>query len=154
MKIHFTKQEYRALVEMLLIADWVLHAHEVEPADATEPYDGLRKKVLSHHKAMGMEEEFEYAPKDDDYYETADYEAHAPHTRFIDTYDDQVFWSQLAERLAARDLAAEAAPDPLGPADEEARLTRLFELTEHYEALFAKSGVDSIRCIPTTSPTH
>ena len=154
MKINFTKQEYQALVEMLLIADWVLHGHEVEPGAATKPYEALRKKVLSHYKAMGMEEAFEYSPKDDEYYETADYEARAPHTRFIDAYDDQVFWSQLAERLAARDLAAEAAPDSSGPADEEARLTRLFELTEHYEALFAKSGVDSIRCIPTTSPTH
>ncbi len=154
MKINFTKQEYRALVEMLLIADWVLHGHEVEPGAATKPYEALRKKVLSHHREMGMEADFEYDPKDDEYSETADYEAHAPHTRFIDAYDDQVFWSQLAERLAARDLAAAAAPDPSGPADEEARLTRLFELTEHYEALFAESSLDSIRCIPTTSPTY
>jgi hypothetical protein len=55
---------------------------------------------------------------------TAEYEARAPHTRFIDAYDGQVFWSQLAERLAARDLDAETAPDPSRPADEEARLTR------------------------------
>ena len=139
---------------MLLIADNVLHGHEVEPADATEPFEALRKKVLSHHKAMGMKDDFEYDPKHDDYFETADYEARAPHTRFIGAYDDRVFWSQLAERLAARDLAAEAAPDPSRPADEEARLTRLFELTERYEALFAESGLDSIRCIPTTSQAH
>lgn len=98
MKINFTKQEYQALVEMLLIADWVLHGYEVESGDATRPYEALRKKVLSHHKAMGMEADFEYSPKDDDYYETADYEARAPHAHFIDAYDDQVFWSQLTER--------------------------------------------------------
>jgi hypothetical protein len=154
MKIELSKQEYQALVEMLLIADWVLHGHEVEPGAATKPYEALRKKVLSHHKEMGMEGDFEYDPKDDEYFETADYEAHAPHTRFIDAYDDQVFRSQLAERLAARDLAAEAGPHPSEQADEEARLTRLFELTERYEALFAESGLDSIRCIPATSRTH
>lgn len=154
MKIDFTKLEYQALVEMLLIADWVLHGHDVGPPDATDPYDALRKKVLSHHKEMGTEADFEYDPEHDDYFETADYETRAPHTRFIDAYDDQVFWSELAERLAARDLAAAAAPDPSGPVDEEARLTRLFELTERYEALLADSGLDSIRCIPTTSPTH
>lgn len=154
MKINFTKQEYRALVEMLLIADWVLHAHEVEPDDATKPYALLRNKVLSHHKAMGMETNFEYDPEQDEYFETADYEARAPHMRFIDDYNDQVFWSELAERLAARDLAAEAAPDPSGPAEEAARLTRLFELAERYEALFAERGLDSIRCISNTSQTH
>jgi hypothetical protein len=61
----------------------------------------------------------------------------------------QVFWSQLADRLAARDLAAEsAALHPRGPADEAERLTRLFELTERYETLLAESGLDSIGCTP------
>lgn len=50
MKINFTKREYQALVEMLLLADWVMHAHEVDPNPATKPYKDLRKKVLSHFK--------------------------------------------------------------------------------------------------------
>jgi hypothetical protein len=29
MKIDFTKKEYQTLVEMLLVADWVIAAHEV-----------------------------------------------------------------------------------------------------------------------------
>jgi hypothetical protein len=40
MKINFTKKEYAAVVEMILTADWVIHAHETEPTDETRPYDG------------------------------------------------------------------------------------------------------------------
>lgn len=65
-----------------------------------------------------------------------------------------MFCSQLVERLAARDLAAAVAPAPSRPADDDARLTRLFELTERDETLFAESGLDSFRCIPTTFPMH
>jgi len=38
MKINFTKKEYRTLVEMLLIADSVLRAHETEPREETRPF--------------------------------------------------------------------------------------------------------------------
>jgi hypothetical protein len=151
MKIDFTKQEYRTLVEMLLIADWVLTGHEVEPRDDTKPHDALRKKVLSHYKAMGMEDDIEYVEKHDDYFEPAAYEARAPHMRFIDDYDEQVFWDQLANRLAERDLAAETAAVPSGSIDQEAWLKRLFELTERYETALAESGLDCIDLVAKTS---
>ena len=56
MKINFTKKENAWLVEMILTADWVIHAHETEPTDATQPYADLRKKVLSCFKELGMED--------------------------------------------------------------------------------------------------
>lgn len=31
MKINFTKKEYQTLVEMLLIADWVIRSNEAKP---------------------------------------------------------------------------------------------------------------------------
>jgi hypothetical protein len=67
MKINFTKKEYQTLVAMLLTADNVLHGHEVEPADETTHYEALRKKVLRRQKEMGMEADFEHAPKHDNY---------------------------------------------------------------------------------------
>ena len=48
----------------------------------------LRRKVLSHHKEMGMEDAFVYAPEDGEYYETAEYEMDSPHMRLIERYDE------------------------------------------------------------------
>ena len=45
MKIDFTKQEYQALVEMLLIADWVQYGHECQA--------GRRDRAL-HRDARGQ----------------------------------------------------------------------------------------------------
>jgi hypothetical protein len=83
-----TKKEYATLVEMILTADWTIHAHDPEPSDATKPYADLRRKVLSHHKEMGMEDAFVYAPEDGEYYETAEYEMDSPHMRLIERYDE------------------------------------------------------------------
>ena len=36
MKINFTKKEYQTLVEMLLVADWVIRSDEEEPRAETQ----------------------------------------------------------------------------------------------------------------------
>jgi hypothetical protein len=154
MKINFTKKEYQALVEMLLAADWVIRSHEDEPRAETKPYDELRKKVLSHFKAMGMEDSFEYDSDKDDYFETREYEERAPHMRFIDEHDELMFWDRLAAKLAHRDLAAEVALSAAGALDDEQRSLRLFEIIERYEKVFAESGIKNVRVAAKTDGLH
>jgi len=145
MKINFTKNEYAALIEMILIADWVMNAHEEEPRNATKPYADLRRKLLSHHKEMGMEDDFVYEPEDDEYYETAEYEERSAHMRFIEEYDENAFWDALATRLAHRDLAGQEASGVVEPLSPEQRFMKLQELEEHYQEEFARSGLDNLR---------
>lgn len=145
MKINFTKKEYAALVEMILTADWVIHAHETEPTDETKPYADLRKKVLSYHKEMGMEEAFQYVAEDDEYYETADYEMNSPHMALIDEFSETSFWETLATRLAQRDLAAQEAIGTAEPLPPEERVTKLWEIEERYQEELSENGLANIR---------
>jgi hypothetical protein len=154
MKINFTKKEYQTLVEMLLAADWVITGHEEEEREETKPYRELRKKVLSHHKEMGMGEAFEYSPKEDEYFETAAYEESAPHMRFVEEYNAQVFWEELANRLAQRDFSAEERLSAEGSRGEEEAVTRFFEIMAHYEEEFAENGLDNVRLVREVSRTH
>jgi hypothetical protein len=154
MKINFTKKEYRTLIEMLLVADWVISAHEDEKAEAKEPYRALRKKLLAHHREMGMAEAFSYSPEHDEYFETKAYEARAPHMQIIDAYDDAVFWERLVYRLAQRDLEAEETLRPEGPYEGEERVRRLFEIAAGYEDEFAENGLDNIRFVRDTPRMH
>ena len=150
MKINFTKKEYRVLVEVLLIADWIIHSEEVDPAETTRSYDELRKKVLSHYKEMGLEDDFSYDPEEDDYYETKDYEERSAHMAFIDEYDERSFWRLLATKMAQRTLAAERALNPRAFDNEEQLALRIFELSEHFEEEFSKNGLDNVRIDPNT----
>jgi hypothetical protein len=151
MKINFTKKEYQTLVEMLLVADWVIRGNEDEPREETESYGMLRKKVLAHFKEMGMEENFEYDPNADEYFETPEYETQAPHMQFIEAYDEASFWGQLAEKLAARDFAAQARTPEERSSDAVERLANLFEINERYENEFAEHGLTRVHVV--TDPT-
>jgi hypothetical protein len=145
MKINFTKKEYAALVEMILTADWVIHAHETERTDETKPYADLRKKVLAYHKEMGMEETFQYVAEDDEYYETADYEMNSPHMALIDEFSETSFWETLATKLAQRDLAAQEAIGTAEPLPSEERVTKLWEIEERYQEELSENGLANIR---------
>ncbi|MBK5938341.1 hypothetical protein [Halochromatium roseum] len=155
MKINFTKKEYQLLVEMILAADWIIRGYDDVPCAATKSYDDLRKKLLSHHQEMGMEDAFVYDPDQDDYFETRVYEDRAAHLRFIDLYDERTFWSLLTNKLAARDLAAEQAQaDTSGALTEEQRSLRFFERLAGYEELFAERGLEALRIAPKTAGCH
>jgi hypothetical protein len=154
MKINFTKKEYQALVEMLLVADWVIHGHEVEPRVETKPYDDLRKKVLSHYKEMGMEDAFEYVAERDDYYETAEHEERAPHMRFVDEDDEETFWQLLSDKLANRDLAAQEVVSTAEPLEGEQRVLTLFEIIARYEEELAENGLDNVRVVMKAAGLH
>jgi hypothetical protein len=101
-----------------------------------------------------MEDAFEYVPDQDEYFETREYEERAPHMGYIDEYDERMFWSLLASKLAHRDLAAEEALSASGALDEEQRSIRLFEIIERYEDVFAKSGIESVRVAKKTAGIH
>ena len=145
--MNFTKKEYQTLVEMLLVADWVITGHEEGEREETRSYREFRKKVLAHHKEMGMSEAFTYSPEDDEYFETAAYEANAPYMRFIDEYDEQVFWEELATRLAHRDIAAEETLSVKEPLGETELTKKLVERIARYEEEFAENGLDNIRLV-------
>ena len=154
MKINFTKKEYQTLVEMLLVADWVITGHEEEEREATKPHKDLRKKVLSYHKEMGMAKAFEYSPEHDEYFETAAYEMSGPHMRFIDEYDEQVFWVALAIKLVHRDMAVEETLSVKEPLGEKELTKKLVELIARYEEEFAENGLANIRLVRDTPRAH
>ena len=62
-------------------------------------------------------------------------------------YDDHIFWDELAERLALRDLARQQGVDEehLAP-DEDVRALRLLE--ERYQREFEDHGLDQIEISP------
>ena len=104
MDITFSKDEYRLLLDMVYIAEWVLNAHKTEEDERTLPYAALEQKLFSRAAEAGLGHLIEYAPEFDRYLPTRAYEeGDLPH-RFLDEYDDESFWDELANRLAERDV--------------------------------------------------
>ena len=92
MKIEFTREEYKCLLDMLYIAEWILNAHKVEDDPETKAYGELEQKVYSYAKEMGFENLIEYAADHKKYYPTREYEEMGTPMEFIDEFENETFW--------------------------------------------------------------
>ncbi len=60
MNLVLSRKEFRSLLEVLEIADWVLHAYKAEEPAETRPYRELEQKVLAMAESFGFEDLVDY----------------------------------------------------------------------------------------------
>ena len=131
MKIELTQQQYRYLLDLVYIGNWVLNSTRGD--DRIKEYDQVESLVFSHclqHKMSKLVELYkgELIPSRA-FADGAIHEA-------IETYEDILFYELLAEELALRDLNGE-------PLTRE-NYTHLMERIDVYLAEFNQNGTDNI----------
>ena len=131
MKIELTEQQYRYLLDLVYIGNWVLNSTRGD--DRIKEYDQVESLVFSHclqHKMSKLVELYqgELIPSR----AFADGGIHEA----IGTYEDIIFYELLAEELALRDLNGE----PLTGENYK----HLLERIDVYLAEFNRHGTDNI----------
>jgi len=144
MKINLTKNEYRLLLDMVEIAEWVLNSHRTDSSDEIKQYSELYQKILSHAKEMGFENLITYDESLDGYYATAEYEE-SEHMRYIEEFEDDVFWEALPHRLAVRDLMEQIGEEGYTDMEFEERMSKLVKLEAFYYEELEDNGIDNLR---------
>ena len=146
MKIDLTKKEYRDLLDVLYVANWVFSAHKVEEDPRIERFEQLEQKFLALSKQMKFENLVEYDVALDTYFPTREYEETSAAHTFISEYDNDSFWDELAIRLAERDLLKQmGGSEKMANLPKEEMLKKLFQLEEFYGDEFARNGLENLQ---------
>lgn len=148
MKIDFTNDEYRLLLDLLSIADWVMNSHKSEPDERVAPYEELQQKVFSHAAEGGFDHLISYDESLGGYFPTIEFENNSDDQIFIEEYDEDSFWEILAGRLAQRDLVDELGSEAFLETDPADRLTMEDKHAEKYLDEFEANGIMNLRIIP------
>ena len=146
MKIDLTRKEYRDLLDILYIANWVFTAHREEVDPRTKQYSRVEQKFLSLSKAMKYENLIEYYPEDKEYFPTREFEETSSAHAFIDKFENDTFWNELTIRLSERDLVRQVGGfDKIDALPVEERIIRLGRLMEFYGDELARNGLDNLQ---------
>ena len=108
MKINFTKREYRLLLDIVYLGQWMLEAHKLGEENEDDEYEMLVQKIYSFGKEMGCDDLIIPEKKLNKFYPSRIYEEESGIHDIIDQYNDDTFWDELVNRLAERDTRAEA----------------------------------------------
>ena len=131
MIIELTAKEFRRLLDMVYVGDWVLNSCRED--DRFEDYDLLQEKLFSLCFSSGMPALAEKWRGHT--FPSRAFEEGGIHQAIAD-YEDAIFFDILAEELARRDLGLENTD----PEDFAPLTTRM----EEYLAEFERNGLNSI----------
>ncbi len=131
MNIELTDKEFRRLLDMIYIGNWILNSTRGE--DRFEDYDLLQEKLFALCPTSGMHALIQNWHGH--VFPSRAYEDGGIHEAIAD-YEDAVFYNILAEELARRDLGLEDS-DP----DDFSELTARMD---EYLAEFDKNGLNTI----------
>jgi len=141
MKLTLSKKDYRLLLDMMAISDWVMNSHRVEDDPRTEPYEKLEQKLFAYAKDFGCENLVTYDKETEKYYPTAEYDEHIFDTQFIEEFENISFWEKLCSGLAQRDLMVEKGVEELKKMETLERMTEEDIRAEKYETEFSENGL-------------
>ena len=146
MKIDISKNEYRDLMDILSIADWVLNAYKEEDDPKTERYGELEQKFYAYAKEMGFDDLIEFAPELEMYFPTRKYEDTGKYWDFVDDFENDLFWDELIHRLVERDLIKqEGGVENVMKLSMEERIKKEAPLEKKYSAEFEANGLDNLK---------
>ncbi|MCD8322172.1 MAG: hypothetical protein LUC89_04720 [Oscillospiraceae bacterium] len=131
MTIELTDKEFRRLLDMVYVGNWILNSARGE--DRFEDYDLLQEKLFSICPSRGMNTLAENWHGH--VFPSRAYEEGGIHEAIAD-YEDAVFFDILAEELARRDMEGEGAD--LG------NDTELLDRMEEYYSEFEQHGLDNL----------
>lgn len=143
MKASFTPKEYTRLLELVHLGLWVTGARPDDPATMPERYGDLAQKVFALAEPFGCADLVE-ADVNGEYFLNEKLTGGVAQEK-LDAFVEDVFWGELAGRLAARDLRAEigaeaSEAEELAPEHEE----KLSEHEDSYWREFEAHGVDHL----------
>lgn len=144
MNISLTQEEYKTLLEVLDLTDWVLHAYKTDLPPETQKYRDLEQKVFSYAERFKAGNLVAYDETFQQYFPTKEFEDHTLAMDLVEDFEDETFWAQLIERLTERDLTRQVGEGKLLEMSPEERQKKELPLYGMYSAEFEINGLDNI----------
>ena len=135
MNIELTDKEFRRLLDMVYIGNWILNSTRGD--DRFEDYDLVQEKLFALCARGGMRSLIQNWQGH--IFPSRAFEDGGIHEAIAD-YEDAVFYDILAEELARRDMSDEQ----ISQNDTE----ELAERMEEYFDEFEENGIDNVRIEP------
>ncbi len=139
----FSDAEYRRLMMLAYLGEWMINAIRKDPDSA---YLDTASKVYSFAKGTPQEDLVAFDANDESWEVSKAFEdeAHA----IIDQYDDKTFWEELTARMTERDLIASRGVRAVRGMRPVERTRAASAIAKSYTKEFEEKGLDRLKVRP------
>lgn len=146
MKINFTKQQFKTLMEMIYVANWMINAHRVpsEENGRIDKYDEFEKYIYSFAKECDLDELVD--EENGEYYPSLTLEEDRMEG-IIEEYDEETFWEDLMYRMAERDFHRNYSQKEIVKMEPMERIKKDHPFLEKYGNEIHEHGIERFEII-------
>jgi len=142
-EIKFTKEQYRNLVDLVYLGNWMVNAIR-ETGKQIQKYEDVEQHIYSYTKEGGLENLIEFDDKLSEFFPSREFEEETDVEKFRVEYNDEIFWDELIDRLARRDFIMEYGEDDIREMTWKERTEKEYPFLEKYKEKFVKYGIKNL----------
>jgi hypothetical protein len=151
MKIEFSKEEYSSLMDIIIMADWIMHTtheyNEILNHTKLREYEMLNQKLMSYYEEFECQHKVEYLERRKEFGATQKYIDSGEYRYFLYEFSEGTFWVKLAWKLAERDYLWDMGTIKYNLMNEADRIIAIRDVAEKYLKAFQEDGInDVIKC--------
>jgi hypothetical protein len=143
MQIEFSREEFRTLMDMAYIADWIANSRS-DPGEKQSGFADLRTKIFSFAESAGFGELVDADSAAGSFYESRLFEDQLEEVGYLADYENDTFWDELASRLALKYLLDEMGEDALNNLSNEERFMRRTDMQDQIEDVLQREGLRTL----------
>ena len=141
-KIEFTKAQYENLIKLVYLGNWMINA--IRTDDVVKKYDDVEQHIYSFAKDIGLGKYIEFDSKLNKFFPTKEFEEDEEVEKYREEYDDEIFWDEIADRLARRDFIRKYGENTIKEMTWKERSEKEYPFIEKYEEEFEKYGIENL----------
>jgi len=142
MNITFTKEQYENLVKLIYLGNWMVNAIRID--DVIKKFEDVEQYIYSFHKDLGLERYVTYNQELGKFFPTNELEMESDVEEYRDDYEDEVFWSEMTDRLARRDFIREHGEAVVRKMEPMERMKKEQPFIDKYDDEFCKHGIERL----------
>ncbi|WP_123053660.1 hypothetical protein [Clostridium sp. JN-1] len=141
MKIDFTKEQFKVLMELVYLGDSIVNDFNV-PSEIEGKYEGIENYIYSFCSHFGYRDYVDYSNEYDVYFPTYKFDKEVE--RKIQNYDENVFYRELVNKLAKRD-AKKKFKQKINQDNLTEFLRLQFKIEEKYDNELLKNDLENVK---------
>ncbi len=147
MKINLTRKQYRTLLKVFYLGEWMLNSSSTSENPETED---LEQHILSFAETYDCTDWIEKDKEEGIYYATQQMESDLD--EYIEEYEEDRFWERLTHQLARRDYFRNEGMKSIKEKEPDEIIVEIEKIAEKYKEEFEKNGLLSLMIAKQFNP--
>lgn len=143
MQIEFSKEQYKTLLKLVYLGNWMANAHRTE--DFEEDMEKLEHYIFSFAKDFGFEKYVDSENVGDgEFYPTRKFEEKSGVYDLHEDYDEENFWEEIISRLGERDCIRKYGAENIKKMSRMEWFEKLSDCEQEWADEMEKYGVNRL----------